>query len=307
MSPGSFFLSFHYWLHLESRIVCSWHIAFLLQLNVGHGLNERWVLKLLLCLSNPSALLVIMCCLYLSSRARHRRASFFILLTEKNTYEVKEKSPMTQRTWMKLKGWHRSTIKLEVMREPSSYPLMTKLVAWRRLSLEFKWCVFQTHKKKHTPELAWRILSLKNDNVEDETECRLEFHEGHWVVWISSLLMVGNVPVWSRLVGYLTVPAITVRTEEKAGRPDKPFPSVFDSPSEWTIRKGTSSGGCSATEWAGESGNAGSLCKGEEPEASEVNFSIREQKETEKIITFYYFFNSKKQVILLKVQEDPHV
>lgn len=42
--------------------------------------------------------------------------------------------------------------------------------------------VFLKLKKKNRPEVAWRILSLKNDDVEDETEARLEFREGHWVV-----------------------------------------------------------------------------------------------------------------------------
>lgn len=60
-----------------------------------------------------------------------------------------------------------------------------------------------------------------------------------------------------------------VKTEEKAGCPDKPSPSESEWLSEWTTGKGTSSAADrSADGWAGMPVSAGSLGKGEEPEAS---------------------------------------
>lgn len=61
---------------------------------------------------------------------------------------------------------------------------------------------------------------------------------------------------------------MTVRTEEKAGWPDKPSPSDSES-SEWTTEKGTSSAtDRSANGRAGAAVTAGSLGRDEEPEAS---------------------------------------
>lgn len=62
---------------------------------------------------------------------------------------------------------------------------------------------------------------------------------------------------------------MTVKTEEKAGCPDKPPPSDSESPSEWTTEKGTSSAtDRSANGRAGAAVTAGSLGSDEEPEAS---------------------------------------
>lgn len=91
------------------------------------------------------------------------------------------------------------------------------------------------------PELARVILPPAETDEEDVSEPRLEVREGHWVVWVSSLVMVGEVLLSSRLSGCLRVPAMAVKTEEKAGCPDKPSPSDSESPSEWTAEKGTSS------------------------------------------------------------------
>lgn len=81
------------------------------------------------------------------------------------------------------------------------------------------------------------------------------------MVWVSSLVIVGKVPPSSRLAGCLTVPAMTVKTEEKAGFPGKPSAPPSD--------KGTTS----ATDWsaggrAGVAVAARSVCSDEEPEAS---------------------------------------
>lgn len=107
-----------------------------------------------------------------------------------------------------------------------------------------------------------RIPSSKYDN-EDVSELRLKLREGHWVVWGSSPVTVGEVLLcWP-------VPAMTVRTEEKAGCPDKASPSDSESPSEWTSEKGTSSAtDRSANGRAGAAGTAGPLGRDEEPEAS---------------------------------------
>lgn len=60
---------------------------------------------------------------------------------------------------------------------------------------------------------------------------------------------------------------MTVKTEEKAGCPNKPSPS--GSPSEWTTEKGTASAtDRSGNGCTGAAVGAGSLCKDEEPEAS---------------------------------------
>lgn len=119
------------------------------------------------------------------------------------------------------------------------------------------------------PELAAWVLPPADDDEEDISEPWLEICEGHSVVWVSSLVIVGEVLLWSRLIGCLTVPAMTVKTEEKAGCPDKPSPSDSASPSEWTTEKGTSSAtDRSANGWTGAAVTAGSLCKDEEPEAS---------------------------------------
>ncbi|KAI4830394.1 hypothetical protein KUCAC02_002025 [Chaenocephalus aceratus] len=111
------------------------------------------------------------------------------------------------------------------------------------------------------PELAGGIISPADDDEKEIFEPWLELCEGHWVVSLSSLVMVGEVILCSRLSGFLTVPAITVKTEEKAGCPDKPSPS--ESPSEWTTEKGKSANG-----WAGAAVTAESPGKDEKPEAS---------------------------------------
>lgn len=119
------------------------------------------------------------------------------------------------------------------------------------------------------PELVERILPPTSDNEDNDSEPWLELCEGHWVVWVSSPVTVGEIWLWSRLTGCLTVPAMTVKTEEKAGCPDKPSPLDSESPSEWTAEKGTSS----ATDrwvngWTRAAVAAGSLGRDEEPEAS---------------------------------------
>jgi len=46
---------------------------------------------------------------------------------------------------------------------------------------------------KIRPELALWILSPTKDGEEDMSKPWLELREGHWVVWVSSLLIVGKV------------------------------------------------------------------------------------------------------------------
>ncbi len=43
------------------------------------------------------------------------------------------------------------------------------------------------------PELTGRLRSPVDDNEEDISEPWLELCEGHWVVWVSSLVIVGEV------------------------------------------------------------------------------------------------------------------
>lgn len=68
---------------------------------------------------------------------------------------------------------------------------------------------------------------------------------------------------------------MTVKTEEKAGRPDKPSTSDSESPSRWTTEKGTSSATDRSANGCAEAAvTAWSLGKDEEPEASKVGFSV---------------------------------
>lgn len=84
------------------------------------------------------------------------------------------------------------------------------------------------------PELSDR--SLLGSTVEEEEKGATE---GHWLVWLLSLVMVGEALDRTKLSGCLS--ASRVSMEEKAGCSLSPTPSDTALPSGWTTDKGSSS------------------------------------------------------------------